>query len=207
LPDPSRTPPERVVTARIKKDQIDPLFGFHLGKHLRDVDAGALEDGGAFGLQVSTVDSRVDWNQPVVAVELDAVAGVENRCPPCPACGRTIFSSIPRSFAEDAVDRPKPCVRFVAVAFAGLVIDVAHRPAPAECGAVLAEFRLGTKLGRSRGISEASCTENSYAPRAAGKCSTDYERELNGSPIFSLVSNVEQQHSALLAIFKVPFLL
>jgi hypothetical protein len=42
-------------------------------------------------------------------------------------------------------------------------------------------------------------------PRAAGKCSTDYERELNGSPIFSLVSNVEQQHAALLAIFEVHF--
>jgi hypothetical protein len=46
-------------------------------------------------------------------------------------------------FAEAAVDRPEPCVRVVAVAFAGFVLDVAHRPAAAECGAVLATFGWG----------------------------------------------------------------
>ena len=37
-------------------------------------------------------------------------------------------------------------------------------------------------------------------PRAAGNCSTDYERELNGSRSLPLGSNVEQQHSAGVAL-------
>src|SRR3979409_49442 len=72
-----RTPPERVVTACVKKDQVDALLGLHLRKHLGDVDAGGLDGGGALGPKVSAFDSRVDRNEPVHAVDLDAVAGVE----------------------------------------------------------------------------------------------------------------------------------
>src|SRR5262245_51233436 len=71
------SPPEWIVTARVEKHQLDALFGLHLRKHLRDVDGGGLDDGGAFGPQVSGFDSRVDWNEPVVAIDLDGVAGVE----------------------------------------------------------------------------------------------------------------------------------
>jgi hypothetical protein len=53
-----RTPPERVVTARIEKDQVDALFGLHLRKHLSNVDTGVLEGGGAFGPQVSAGSAR-----------------------------------------------------------------------------------------------------------------------------------------------------
>ena len=51
------TAPERVVTACVKKNQVDALLGFHLRKHLGDVDAGGLDGGGAFGPKVSAFDS------------------------------------------------------------------------------------------------------------------------------------------------------
>ena len=44
---------------------------------LRDVDGVGLEGGGAVGREVPAFDSCVDRNEPVVAVDLDAMAGVE----------------------------------------------------------------------------------------------------------------------------------